>query len=166
MKKSDTFISPSYGKMSLEKVVSEITKYLHQDPESKYRLVIGTDSRDRLIQGKKLTNFVTAIVVHRIGRGGRYFWRNGFHQQIKSLRQKIYTETLRSVEVAQIVVPELSSKLNRKNKWELEIHIDVGNTGDTRSMIKEVVGIVSGNGYTPKTKPESFGASTIADKHT
>ena len=33
------------------------------------------------------------------------------------------------------------------------------------SMIKEVVGMVTGNGFTAKTKPYSFGASTVADKH-
>ena len=33
-------------------------------------------------------------------------------------------------------------------------------------MIKEVVGIVTGNGYVAKTKPEAYGASYVADKHT
>lgn len=166
MKKGDLFTSPSLGKLSLNKVVAEITNYLHEDPESRYRLVIGSDSRDRRVNGEKLTNFVTAIVVHRIGKGGRYFWKNGTHKHISSLRQKIYTETFQSVEVAQTVVPELSGKLNGQKNWELEIHIDVGQSGDTRDMIKEVVGIVIGNGYKAKTKPDSFGASSIADKHT
>src|SRR4030043_183845 len=35
-----------------------------------------------------------------------------------------------------------------------------------RDMIREVVGMVTGNGYVAKTKPESWGASTVADKHT
>lgn len=166
MSKNNLFTSPTLGKLSLKKVVKEITKYLHEDPESQYRLVIGTDSHDRRINGKKLTNFVTAIVVHRVGKGGRYFWKNGKQTNIRSLRQKIYTETLRSINIAQNVVPLLSSTINKKNNVELEIHIDVGNSGDTRNMIKEVVGIVIGNGYTARTKPDAFGASTIADKHT
>jgi predicted RNase H-related nuclease YkuK (DUF458 family) len=165
MSKANTFISPSLGKLSREKVIEEIVKYLYEDKECRYRLVIGTDSQDRRVNGKKLSNFVTAIVVHRIGKGGRYFWKNGRHDYIKSLREKIYTETLQSVEVAQEFVPMLTSKLNGYKNWELEIHIDVGRSGDTRDMIKEVVGIVIGNGYKAKTKPDSFGASTIADKH-
>lgn len=36
----------------------------------------------------------------------------------------------------------------------------------TREMIREVVGMVSGNGFTAKTKPESYGAFVVADKHT
>lgn len=165
MSKKDVFISPTLGSLYLNKVIEEIVAYLHQEPESRYRLVIGTDSQDKRLNGKKLTNFVTAIVVHRIGKGGRYFWKNGKTEYIRSLRQKIYTETLRSVETAQKLVPLLHKRLNGKSNWELEIHIDVGRSGDTRDMIKEVVGIVIGNGYTAKTKPDSFGASSVADKH-
>lgn len=161
----ETFTSPSVGTLSMREVIREIASYLEQEPESSYRLVIGTDSRDRRVSGVKYTNFVTAIVVHRVGKGGRYFWKNGKEQHIRSLRQKIYTETLRSVDVAQRLVPQLSDELDGKSNLELEIHIDVGQSGDTREMIKEVVGIVIGNGYTARTKPESFGASSVADKH-
>lgn len=165
MSKSDLYTSPTSGILDLERVVSEIVNYLHDDPDSRYRLVIGTDSQERRTNGVKFTNFVSAIVVHRIGKGGRYFWRNGHVRHITSLRQKIYAETLRSIEVAQSVVPRLTSKLNGKEQMELEIHIDVGHAGETRDMIKEVVGMVIGNGYTAKTKPDSYGASSIADKH-
>jgi len=165
MSGNDVFTSPTKGKLSLEQVIEEITHYLYAEPESQYRLVIGTDSQDRQISNTKFTNFVTAIVVHRIGKGGRYFWKNGSQPQIRSLRQKIYTETSRSLEVAEQVVPKLSIQLNGSNNWELEIHIDVGQSGDTRDMIKEVVGMVIGNGYTAKTKPDSFGASSVADRH-
>lgn len=165
MSGNDIFTSPTLGQLSLEQVVEEITRYLYAEPESRYRLVIGTDSQDRQISSKKFTNFVTAIVVHRIGKGGRYFWKNGSQEQIRSLRQKIYTETSCSLEVAEKVVPKLSAKLNGSKNWELEIHIDVGRSGDTRDMIKEVVGMVIGNGYTAKTKPDSYGASSVADRH-
>lgn len=160
------FTNPSLGKLNIDQVVKEIVNYLHNEPDNRYRLVIGTDSQERHINGRKQTNFVTAIVVHRIGRGGRYFWKNGTQKSINTLRQKIYTETLLSIEAAQKVVPLIRSKLNGYTNWELEIHIDVGQVGETRDMIKEVVGMVTGNGYTAKTKPEAFGASTIADKHT
>jgi len=165
MSETEIFTSPTLGKLPLEKVIEEIVRYLYEEPQSRYRLVIGTDSQDRQASAKKFTNFVTAIVVHRIGRGGRYFWKNGSQEQIRSLRQKIYMETIRSLEVAEAVVPTLSAKLDGSNNWELEIHIDVGQSGDTRDMIKEVVGMVIGNGYTAKTKPESYGASSVADRH-
>ena len=36
----------------------------------KYRIVIGTDSETR----EKGADFVCVIAVHRIRKGGRYFW--------------------------------------------------------------------------------------------
>jgi len=85
--------------------------------------------------------------------------------KIGSLRDKIYTETTLSLKLAEKLVPEFTKKLNGQ-RYRLEIHIDVGDVGPTREMIKEVVGMVNGNGFTAKTKPESYGAFVIADKHT
>ena len=72
-----------------------------------------------------------------------------------------------SINFASTFVPLLKKTLNGEMPdYNLEIHIDVGEHGDTRDMIKEVVGMVTGNGYVAKTKPEAYGASYVADKHT
>lgn len=160
-----SFKSPTQGELPLKAVIREIVNFLCQDQESKYKLVIGTDSQERYFKGEKQANFVTAVVVHRKGKGGRYFWKNGTRKKVSSLRQKIYTETALSLEVASQVVPLLKRQLNGANNWNLEIHIDVGDSGDTRTMIREVVGMVTGNGFAAKTKPDSYAASSIADKH-
>lgn len=161
-----TFTSPTDGICELSAVIQTIQQFLSADDQSHYRLVIGTDSHERKIGGKKVANFVTAVVMHRVGKGGRYFWRNGRHEKVNSLRHKIFTETSLSLETASILVPELNKALASKKNWELEIHIDVGTVGDTREMIREVVNMVIGNGYKARTKPESFAASTVADKYT
>lgn len=162
---SDVFISPSFGELNLEEVIEKIVEFLDADPEEFYRLVIGTDSQDRVVDGVKLANFVTAVVIHRKGKGGRYFWKNGKKEKMPTLRDKIYAETLLSIEVAGELVPKLRERLNGRKNWELEIHIDVGRAGKTREMINEVVGMVTGNGYSAKTKPEAYAASSVADKH-
>jgi len=46
---------------------------------------------------------------------------------------------------------------------DLEIHTDIGQVGETKEMIKEIVGMVKGNGFEVKIKPESFGATSVAD---
>jgi predicted RNase H-related nuclease YkuK (DUF458 family) len=48
----------------------------------------------------------------------------------------------------------------------VEVHIDVGAQGETRDLIKEVVGMVVGSGFQAKIKPDAYGASSVADKHT
>lgn len=162
----NSFISPSKGVLTTERMISDIAEFVDEEPASFYRLVIGTDSQERRVNGKNEVDYVTAIVIHRRGKGGRYFWRKEKKNGAKPvLRDKIYTETLMSLDVAQEIVPGLRRVIT-PSKYDLEIHIDVGPLGPTREMIREVVGMVSGNGFTAKTKPDSWGASSVADKHT
>jgi predicted RNase H-related nuclease YkuK (DUF458 family) len=163
-----TFQSLTHGAVELQEVIRQIKIFLEEDPEASYALVIGTDSHEKLdANGKKGVHLISAIVVHRKGFGGKYFWQRRKYLEIHTLREKIYAETLASLELAEIFVPLLKKSLNGSSpKYFLEIHVDVGEHGETREMIKEVVGIVTGNGYVAKTKPHSFGASYVADKHT
>ncbi len=159
------FVSPSLGRLSMAEVIERISDFVHQEPGSFYRLVIGTDSQAHTVGGKPEIDFVTAVIVHREGKGARYFWRRVKEPRKPVLRDKIYTETSISLQIAELMVPDLRKAVSPA-KYDLEIHIDVGSLGPTRDMIKEVVGMVNGNGYTAKTKPESWGASSVADKHT
>lgn len=163
--KNNGFFSPSKGAVTISGMISEIAGFVDEEPSSLYRLVIGTDSQTRRKNGKAEIDFVTAVVIHRIGRGARYYWKKERKLKVPVLRDKIYTETLMSLDIAQKLVPELREVISPA-KYDLEIHIDVGPLGPTREMIKEVVGMVNGSGFEAKTKPESWGASSVADKHT
>lgn len=165
MRAGKLFISPSKGKMTVDQMVSDLVGFMGEQPDYSYRLVIGTDSKSNDLKRDHKINFITAVVIHRRGKGGRYFWQKKKIDKIRSLRDKIYTETLMSIHLAEKIVPQLTKKLNGE-RYKLEIHIDVGDVGPTREMIKEVVGMVNGNGFVAKTKPEAYGASTVADKHT
>ncbi len=152
--------------MDLETVIQDIALFVATSPASTHKIIIGTDSQLKRGDIGAYVDYVTAIVVHKIGSGGRYFWHRKRQIVPKiALRDRIYREVSYSLELASSFVPTLRNVLNGGN-YELEIHIDVGNTGPTREMIKEVVGMVAGNGFTAKTKPQSFGASSIADRHT
>ena len=160
------FVSPTNGKRKQLELIEDIARFIEEDPESAYRLIIGSDSHMRSIKGTPKLRLVTAIVVHRLGFGGKYFWQGKQVEKSHTIRDKIYAETLLSLDTAEKVLPKINKRLNGNGSYELEIHIDVGRSGETRDMIKEVVGMVTGNGYTAKTKPDSYGASKVADKHT
>ena len=49
---------------------------------------------------------------------------------------------------------------------EVEIHLDVGTHGETRELVKEIIGMVTGSGFDAKIKPDACGASKVADKYT
>lgn len=155
-------------KILLTELLTEIRSFLEEDPNSAYSLVIGTDSHEKnRVGNKKTINVVTAIVVHRKGYGGRYFWKRKTVNNIVTLRDKIYAETLESLDFAREFVPVLKKELNGSlPQYNLEIHVDVGERGETREMIKEVVGMITGYGFVARTKPFSYAASYVADKHT
>lgn len=159
------------GKMSQDEAIAEIASFIREDSKAFYNLAIGTDSHvvQDEVRGRKnpkKSTFVTALVIHRKGKGGRYFWIESKIENVPTLRDKIYTETMLSVTIAQNFIPNLKMALTNGEKYELEIHLDVGEKGETRDMIKEVTGIVVGSGFVARTKPYSYGASIVADKHT
>jgi len=158
----------THGTIGVKESILFIKDFLEEKPSAEYSIVIGTDSHEKENNGdSKTINLVTAILVHRKGFGGKYFWKRKDVHNIHTLREKIYTETLESLNFALFFVPLLRKMLNGDTPdYNLEIHIDVGEYGDTRDMIKEVVGMVTGNGFVAKTKPYSYGASYVADKHT
>jgi len=153
------FISPTYGKLSFEKMFQQIVGYMQQEPSQKYNLIIGTDS----LLGDD-TCFVTAVIIHRVGHGGRYFYHKFRNRKIESLRQRILYETSLSLETASHVSAQLAR--NGFSELPVEIHLDVGDRGETKRIIREVVGMVQGSGYAAITKPDSYGASKVADRET
>lgn len=166
---NEIFNSITHGQLKIDESIGLIKSFLEERPNEEYSLVIGTDSHERNTQpgNTKTISLVTAVLVHRKGFGGKYFWKRKDLSNIHSLREKIYAETLESLSFATIFVPLLKKTLNgAAPNYNLEIHIDVGEHGDTRDMIKEVVGMVTGNGFVAKTKPEAYGATYVADKHT
>ncbi|MDD3653198.1 MAG: ribonuclease H-like YkuK family protein [Desulfotomaculaceae bacterium] len=153
------FFSPTKGRMDFEQMMDDIIKYIRGLPTSAYKIIIGSDS-----QVKRETSFVTAIIVHRLGKGARYYYRKKNQRKIKSLRQKIFYETALSLEIGGMVNKYFSN--SGFAELDVEIHIDVGNQGETKNLIREVVGMVTGSGFRAKIKPDAYGASSVADKHT
>jgi len=155
------FQSPTYGSLELPQVRERILTFLSEEPENKYQLVVGTDSQPHNGAG---VDFVTTIVVHRVGYGGIYFWKRIVNKKRYVLRQRMYEEATMSLEMAETVVVLLHK--DGVTKYDVEIHVDIGHFGKTREMINEIVGMVRGSGYEVKIKPESYAASKIADRYT
>lgn len=154
----DEFTSPSFGRMSFDEMFSRMIEYMRENGGQKYNLIIGTDS---FLNTDTL--FVSAVIIHKVGHGGRYFYKKMHRRKIENMRQRIFYETSLSIELASVIRARLNE--NGFKKLPVEIHLDVGANGDTREIVKEVVGMVNGSGYAAVTKPDSFGASKVADRH-
>jgi predicted RNase H-related nuclease YkuK (DUF458 family) len=154
------FISPTKGEMDLTQVVKDILDYVSDELNYTYKLIVGTDSQPH----EDNTCFVSAIIIHRIGKGARYYYNKQMQQNIISMRQRIFYEASLSLDLADQVCRCL--KEHGRDDLKVEIHLDVGIHGATRDLIKEVIGMVVGSGFDAKIKPYSCGASKVADKYT
>lgn len=155
------YFSPTMGKLTFSHLRKNILSFMAKDPDSRYQIIVGSDSQPKNGSG---VDFITAIIVHRKGHGGIYFWRRYFDGKMMVLRTRIYQEATLSLLAAEEFISVF--KADGITKYDIEIHVDIGNAGKTREMIAEVVGMIRGSGFIVKTKPEAYGASKVADRHT
>lgn len=158
---NNNLFNSSFGlKLNPKQVVQAISDFINLDSKREYKIIVGTDSEKR---PDDKADFVTAIVVHRVGNGGRYFWRYLESGNIHTLRDRMWREVLFSLEVSKELVILLKNA--GLEKCAFEVHVDVGENGETRTLIQELVGAVRANNFEAKTKPESYAASKVADRH-
>lgn len=155
--------------LNFEQVCCDIIEFIKADTDCSYRISVGTDSQ----VGSK-TVFVSCILIHRVGRGAiGFLHKYEMQRPVLNLREKIYLETCASLQLAYLFDEERMKRIcqavgsgGQGRGVTFEFHIDVGTKGQTKSLISEMVGMVKGLNFIPKIKPDSFCASTFADKYT
>jgi len=161
------FYNPTKGNLKIEGVIEELSNYISEKPERFYDIIVGCDSSS----GEE-PHFPLAVVILRKGEGGRFFLKKISYKGRKfyNWKQRILEEVLLSCQLALYLRENFEKKIQDSRKPNLNcqfryIHADVGENGATRDMVKEVTGLIRGNGFEPKIKPESFVASTVADRY-
>lgn len=159
------FFNPTRGNLTLNGVIDELLNYISEKPEKFYDIIVGCDSSS----GQE-PYFPLAIVILRKGEGGRFFLKRVAYQNRKfyTWKTRILEEVTLSCELALSLREKLHNLIGKKDGLNYQfryIHADVGENGATKDMIKEVIGLIVGNGFEPKIKPESFAASCVADRY-
>lgn len=160
------FYNPTKGNLSVEETLDEIVGYMTNEPDKFYDIIVGCDSPSSIEP-----NFPVAVVTLKVGEGGRFFLKKTKYQKkFYHWRQRILQEVLLSCEMAMFLKEKLEQKLEalaqKPNYQFCYIHADVGERGQTKDMIREVTGLIRGNGFEPKIKPEACVASILADRYT
>jgi len=155
------FYSPTYGKIDLSSLKKIISSFMASDKKARYEIIVGTDSQK--IASMKY-DFVSALIIHKVGFGGIYFWKREIIAKKISLKERIYQEAIMSLQTSENFVDFF--KTNGISKYNIQIHVDIGKNGETRELISEVVAMIRNNGYEAKIKPDSYGASKVADRYT
>lgn len=116
---------------------------------------VGCDSQ----QKDKETEFTEVIILLIPGKGGRVLYNSEKVPRIKSLRERLLNEVMRSVNIGFDLSTVLSEDV------ELVIHVDANPNLKFKSskVLPELVGYVMGQGFTCLTKPDSWAAMHVAD---
>jgi len=161
------FFNPSLGNIPISRVVNELVNYIKKKPDRFYEIVVGCDSSS----GEK-PYFPVVLVILRRGEGGRFFLKKINYQNriFHSWKERILEEIMLSCQLALYVREKFEGKIKlMKDNFQYQfcyIHADVGENGATKDMVKEIIGLIKGNGFEAKIKPESFAASVVADRYT
>lgn len=158
-------ISPTYGNCSDERMLNIIANYIRSNYKTSegFNFVVGTDS-----QNYSDTKIVVVIAVQNIGHGGIFFYDVQRIKKIDNVRQKLLYETNMSLRYADRLISKFES-FSKEADIDLKnvnfcIHVDAGQNGKTSKLIPDLVAWVKACGYDCKVKPDSFAASSIADK--
>ena len=157
--------SPTRGNVTMEEIADIIVEFYNRnkDYETPFNIIIGTDS-----QNFSDTKVVVVIAVQSEGHGGIYFYDIQRVNRISNVKVKLNYETSQSLAYADRLLDILLEDKYTEvmKKAHIIIHVDAGESihGKTKELIPSIVGWVKACGYDCKTKPESFVASTIADR--
>lgn len=163
------FYNPTKGNISVDEVMEEILGYIKEKPDRFYDVIVGCDS-----SSDEEPHFPVVVVVLRKGEGGRFFIRKVKYSSSKKIfsnwKLRILEEVMLSCQLALFLRENFEKKIKTFSEFPdyqfRYIHADIGENGQTKDMIREVIGLIRGNGFEPKIKPESFVASTVADRYT
>lgn len=160
------FKSMTYGNLSFTEVCDKLLMFYdkHKNKTENIEIAIGSDSHNT-----HETKMVTAIVIYAEGKGGISFNYIEKLPRISSIREKLEVETGRSLTTATNLIDILENNSKYHDLYldcPISIHVDAGNSpkGKTKDLISFVTGWVRATGFNCTVKPESYAASSVADK--
>lgn len=128
---------------------------------SVHQIYIGTDSQ--IVKKEKIVKYASVVVIHKKGKGGRVFIKRIKDPFVDiKLRQRLNQEAWYSLETAFFLTSFLPKEV------EIVVHVDLNKSKKYKSAayVQEIVGLISGQGFKVEVKPDSWCASSVADKFT
>jgi predicted RNase H-related nuclease YkuK (DUF458 family) len=159
--------------MTFDEVFERIIKFMKLYRNGNFRLMIGTDSQVHI----KYTVFITGIVILNEGKGAWACIRKSvIARRMEHLHERISKETALTEEVVTMFTEERKNSMidivlphiYKGASFTMEGHLDIGsgNRNKTRIFVEEMVSRIESMGLEPKIKPDSFVASSYANRFT
>lgn len=159
---SQLWQTPSRGNFSTKQMCESIIKFMEQDKDAEYTIAVGTDSQQFIDNYR----FVTVVAVHRVHKGGQYYYTVENTPFINSLKQKIMYEAALTSQYKETLTEELAEILI-EHGMDIIPDADVGYEGKTRQFIPKVREMFRSFGGQNEVRIKPYSCSTyIANKHT
>ena len=160
------FYSQTYGNVELEEIPHKLNEFYLRNKHygSPFNIIIGTDS-----QNHRDTKVVSVVAITCEGHGGIFFSHSKHIDLIQNVKEKLNYETGDSLIIATQLIDVFEAHDDLYELYinaPISVHIDAGNSpkGKTYLLVKDLVGWVTATGFDCHVKPDSFVASSIADK--
>ncbi len=155
-------------------ILEYLEKLIISEKENGYNLKISIGTDSKISEGLDTYKFATVILIHKfenlggdvfVGRGGMIIsatYYNKFKAKERDLvNERMVFEVGKSVEVAYEIAPLLDLY-----EIPLEIHADINPDPrfESNKAVQQAIGYILGMGYDFKIKPDSFAATSCADK--
>ncbi|WP_226641488.1 ribonuclease H-like YkuK family protein [Mesobacillus subterraneus] len=173
MKLQKGFQNLSKRNMDFEEVFQHIVSFIKVQPNGNHRLIIGTDSQVH----SSYTRFITGVVIQREGKGVWACYRSiDIARRIETIQEKVSLETNFTQEVACMFTPQKQKQLidlvlpyvEKGGSFKMVGHLDLGRgtKNKTRVYVNEMIKRIESVGLEAQIKPDSFVASSYANKYT
>lgn len=152
-------ISEEGKEYSIDEVIKEMIDFILKDSDSRYRVIVGSDSLHRTIK----TVFSTAIVIHRVGESARFWYtKYTLEKYPRAIVPRIMKEVNDSIEV--ITKLQESDLYGYVDDEDWQVDIDCGNNGESQKVIHEALAYVKAMGFNGEIKPNACVGSHVADR--
>lgn len=173
MKLQKGFQNLSKRNMDFEEVFQHILSFIQVQPNGNHRLIIGTDSQVH----SSYTRFITGVVIQREGKGVWACYRSvNIARRIETIQEKVSLETNFTQEVACMFTPKKQKQIidlvlpyvEKGASFKMVGHLDLGRgtKNKTRIYVDEMIKRIESIGLEAQIKPESFVASSYANRYT
>lgn len=145
------WLEPNGNQRDFDEIIAQI--------DDECEVFVGSDSQ--LSSGSWL--FASVICLYWPGRGGRFFFKRDRRSKstYACLEDRLLSEVYSSVTIADQI-------RQTKPSIQINIHADIASSPKHRSnkVAKIAQNYITGMGFLPAIKPDSWAAGTIADKLT
>lgn len=122
---------------------------------------IGADSKVFSSHGDAMVAYVTVIILHHgSSKGAKIFRSHRTDRYYGQIRQRLMAEVTDAIAAGTEIADVIQDR-------GFEVHLDINRDERFKSseIIREATGYVLGTlGFEPKLKPDSFAASSVADR--